>query len=110
MNCRIIVFLGLAVVLTVILPGGPGRAQAPASTAGEELSPAAGEPAQTNVQVPAVAPADDRAPMEKVGHAGKNFGAKTGEVCASAGKKTGKFFADFGKKTGHFFKNLFVKD
>ena len=41
----------------------------------------------------------ERAPLQKVGHAGKEFG-----------KGTGNFFKNFGKSTGNFFKKLFVAE
>ena len=120
MNCNKLMVFPLA--LLVFAWGAQGLSPVLAQESGQkvEAAPAAAQPKQESVTAPAApkaglsggasAKTEERAPMEKVGHAGATFGKKTGHFFGTAGKKTGCFFRDAGVKTGHFFKNLFVKD
>ena len=110
MNCNKLMVFPLA--LLIFAWGAQGLSPVLAQESGQEaqVAPAAGQLEQESVAAPAAPKAEERAPMEKVGHAGASFGKKTGNFFGRAGKKTGCFFRDAGVKTGHFFKNLFVKD
>jgi len=120
MNLKKLMVLPLAFL--IFAWGARGLSPVLAQESGQkvEVAPAAAQPKQESVTAPAAPKADlsggasakteERAPMEKVSHAGATFGKKTGNFFSTAGEKTGQFFKNAGVKTGHFFKNLFVKN
>jgi len=120
MNCSKLMVLPFALLIFAWAAQGLSPVLAQESGQEAQAPPAAAQLKQESVAAHAAPKADlsggasakteERAPMEKVGHAGATFGKKTGHFFGTAGKKTGCFFRDAGVKTGHFFKNLFVKD
>jgi hypothetical protein len=108
MNVKKLMVFPLA--LLIFAWGAQGFSPALAQESGQEaqVAPAAGQPEQESVAVPAAPQAEERAPMEKVGHAGASFGKGTGNFFAKFGKGTGRFFKNAGVGTGRFFKRTFA--
>ncbi|MCX6338458.1 MAG: hypothetical protein NTX71_00870 [Candidatus Aureabacteria bacterium] len=108
MNVKKLMVLPLA--LLIFAWGAQGLSPVLAQESGQKVkvAPAAGQPKQESVTAPAATQVQERAPMEKVGHAGATFGKGTGNFFAKFGKGSGRFFKNAGVGTGRFFKRIFA--
>lgn len=98
MRKKYLLLLSTLFVLLLVL-FGPTALKAQGKRYGRDLKEAGEEYGEAIKEGFSPDDGKERAPAQKVGHAGKEFG-----------KGTGNFFKDFGKSTGRFFKGIFVKD